>query len=175
MAINSYEELMAVVENRRKDTLVLEIDLGSEYSQEYEDAKKALKTAEGMAAIAGKAFLNDNIDTLKARVAELKPEGAPVWLKYTRLGVIEWAALVKTGGELDAIGQYEKVLKKTFVGIFNAADAEEALSDDPRLVSSKGDLGILTGGALQAVVQAFMAWQNSGGDVVIRPTKSGRA
>ena len=175
MSLNNYEDLMKAVETRRKDQLSLEVDLGSEYSQEYEDAKKALTTAEGMAAIAGgQKFLSDNIETLKAKVASLKPEGAPVWLKYSRLSLIEWAALVKTGGELTPVDQYEKVLKKTFIGVFNDPDAAEPLSDDPRLASSKGDLGILTGGAMQNVVQAFMSWQNSGGDVTIRPTKSGR-
>lgn len=52
--------------------------------------------------------------------------------------------------------------------------APEPLSTDARLLSSKGIDGILPGGALASVVQNFMAWQNSGGDVTIRPTKSGR-
>lgn len=175
MSFNSYEDLMKAVEDRRKDFLVLEVDLGSEYSQEYEDAKKSLETAKGLNMIAsGQKFLNDNIETLEKQVEDLRPTGEPVWLKYSRLSLIEWAALVKSGGEMTPVEQYEKVLKKTFVGVYGTADVDVALSDDPRLVSSKGDLGILTGGAMQSVVKAFMSWQNSGGDVTIRPTKSGR-
>ena len=85
--------------------------------------------------------------------------------------------LVKQQG-LTPIDQYEKVLPKTFVGVYGQ-DPEEnenvvPLSSDPGLLSSKGGKGILPGGALHLVVQAFMSWQNSGGDVSIRPTKSGR-
>lgn len=171
---SSYEELMQAVETRRKDVLTLEVDLGSEYSQEYEDAKKELAQAEALKKLSGdQQFLNDNLETLKARVAELKPEAAPIWVKFKRLDLLEWAALVKTQG-LTPIDQYEKCLKKTFIGVFGSEDSEEPLSDDPRLLSTKGDMGILPGGAMNSVVNAFMSWQNSGGEVSIRPTKSGR-
>ena len=170
---NSYEELQAAVEKRRNDALVLEIDLGSEYSPEYEAAKKELAKAEAMRSIAGdQQFLNDNVAALEASVAELKPEAKPVWVKYKRLSLIAWAALVKTQG-LTPIDQYEKVLRDTFTGVYADSDAEHLLSDDHRLMSTKGDMGILPGGAMQSVVNAFMSWQNSGGDVTIRPTKSG--
>ena len=171
---NSYEELMQAVEKRRKDELVLEVDLGSEFSQEYEDAKKDLAQSVALKKLAGEQqFLNDNMAALETRVAELKPESKPVWVKFKRLDLLEWASLVKTQG-LTPIDQYEKVLNKTFIGVFGSEDAEEPLSDDPRLMSTKGDLGILPGGAMNSVVSAFMAWQNSGGEVTIRPTKSGQ-
>jgi hypothetical protein len=93
---------------------------------------------------------------------------------------------MKQGG-LDAVDQYEKVLPKTFIGVFGSDpvrpddlpveaewEAPKPLSTDGSLVSSKGVNGILPGGALHSVVQNFMAWQNSGGEVSIRPTKSGR-
>lgn len=172
---SSYEDLMQTVEERRNDILTLEIDLGAAYSPEYEEAKKSLAQAEGLAKLGDTKFLSDNVDTMKANVAALKPQGKPVWIKYKRLAVMEWAALVKSAGNLNAFEQYEKVLKKTFVGVFGTEDAETPLSDDPRLLSTKGDMGILPGGAMQGVVQAFMSWQNSGGEVSIRPTKSGRA
>ena len=171
---NSYEELQAAVEKRRNDTLILEIDLGSEFSPEYEDAKKELAKAEALRSLAGEQqFLNDNVAALEVRVAELKPESKPVWVQYRRLDLIAWAALVKTQG-LTPIDQYEKCLEKTFVGVFGDEDVTVMLSDDKRLMSTKGDLGILPGGAMQSVVNSFMSWQNSGGDVTIRPTKSGR-
>lgn len=171
---NSYEELLQAVQERRQDHLVLEIDLGNTYSQEHEDAKKELAQAKAMKTLAGnQEFLTDNIAGLQARVEETKPEPAPVWVKFSRLDLMEWAVLVKQQG-LTPIDQYEKVLNKTFVGVYNAPDAEEPLSDDPRLMSTKGDLGILPGGAMHSVVQTFMSWQNSGGDVSIRPTKSGQ-
>ena len=54
-------------------------------------------------------------------------------------------------------------------------EAPEPLTTDSLSVSSKGgSKSILPGGALHSVVQNFMAWQNSGGEVSIRPTKSGR-
>lgn len=171
---NSYEDLMAAVNNRRADLLVLEVDMGAAYSQEHEDAKKELAKAEALKSIAGnQQFLSDNIDALSARVAETKPDTMPVWIKFKRLDLMEWAVLMKQQGK-QPMDQYEQVLNKTFVGVFNSPDAVEPLSDDPRLLSSQGDLGILPGGAMHSVVQAFMAWQNSGGEVSIRPTKSGQ-
>lgn len=170
---NSYEELMSAVENRRKDELILEVDLGSQYSQDYEDAKKELAQAKGLKTLTGnQEFLSDSMKSLEERVEELKPSSKPIWVKFTRLTLNEWAALTKTTG-LTPIDQYEKVLNKTFIGVFNDPDSEEPLSDDSRLLSSKGDKGILPGGALHQVVQAYMAWQNSGGDVSIHPMKSG--
>lgn len=171
---SSYEELMQAVEDRRKDELVLEIDMGSEYSQEYEDAKKELAQSKAIKKLAGdQQFLNDNLTALENRVAELKPVAKPVWVKFGRLSLLEWAALVKAQG-LTPIDQYEKALAKTFIGVFSSEDAAEPLTDDYRLLSTKGDMGILPGGAMNSVVQAFMSWQNSGGEVSIRPTKSGR-
>ena len=173
---NSYEELMQTVEERRKDVLTLEIDLGSQYSQEYEDAKRELQQAKALKSLAGnQPFLADNEAALEARVAELKPEGRPVWIRYQRLSLAEWSVLVKQAN-LTPIEQYEKVLPKTFVGVWgqDPDTGAEPLSTDGALLSSKGDKGILPGGALHQVVQAFMAWQNSGGEVSIRPTKSGQ-
>lgn len=172
---NSYEELMQAVSDRRKDQLVLEVDLGAEYSQEHEEAKKALATAKGLKSLAGEQqFINDNIASLEQRVADTKPATKPVWIRYKRLDLMEWAALMKQQG-ISAMDQYEKVLNKTFIGVYNGPEEDSTLlSDDPRLLSSQGDQGILPGGAMHSVIQAFMTWQNSGGDVTIRPTKSGQ-
>lgn len=181
MAFNSYEELKAAVETRRNDILTLEIDLGGEYSTEHEEAKKELQQAKAMKTVmGGQGFLSDNLDALEQRVAETKPETNSVWVQYRRLDLGQWALLVKQAN-LTPIDQYEKVLPQTFVGVYGqdplevTADGEPvvALSNDGSLLSSKGVNGILPGGALHQVVQSFMAWQNSGGDVSIRPTKSG--
>jgi len=179
MAFNSYEELKAAVEARRKSVLTLEVDLGGTYSQEHEDAKQELQTAKAMRTLAGgQGFLGDNIADLEQRVADTRPETNSVWVQYRQLDLNEWAALVKQQG-LSPIEQYEKVLPKTFIGVYGqdpteSEDAIEPLSTDGALLSSKGNQGILPGGALHQVVQAFMSWQNSGGEVTIRPTKSGR-
>ncbi|QFG04685.1 tail assembly chaperone [Microbacterium phage ChickenKing] len=176
MSFNSYEELMQAVEERRKDTLTLEVDMGATYSQEHEDAKRELAQAKGLKMLTGnQEFLADNLDALEARVAETKPEAKSVWVRFNRLSLGEWSALLKMAG-IQPIDQYEKVLPKTFVGVYGQDPDEEGvepLSTDPALLSSKGDKGILPGGMLHQVVQAFMAWQNSSGDVTIRPTKSG--
>jgi hypothetical protein len=182
---NSYEELKAAVEKRRADVLTLEVDLGNEYSQAHEDAKKELAQAKAMKTMMGGAgFLGDDLEALESRVAETKPEAHSVFIQYRRLELGEWAALVSQAN-LTPIDQYEKVLPKTFIGVYGtdpvAPDdageewvSPEPLSTDGALLSTKGNQGILPGGALNSVVQNFMAWQNSGGDVTIRPTKSGR-
>lgn len=181
MAFNSYEELMAAVADRRQAVLTLEIDLGGRFSQEHEDAKKELQQAKAMKTVlGGQGFLADNLEALEARVAETKPETESVWVQFKKLDLAEWALLVKQAN-LTPIDQYEKVLPKTFIGVYGSDPVDfagevgpEPLSTDPALLSSKGDKGILPGGALHQVVQSFMQWQNSGGDVTIRPTKSGR-
>ena len=91
----------------------------------------------------------------------------------------------KSGG-MDPIGQYERVLPKVFVGVYgqDPSPAEEdkpegwtppePLTTDARSVSSRDEeLCLLPGGSLGSVINTFMAWQNSGGDVNIRPTRSG--
>ncbi|QBZ73208.1 tail assembly chaperone [Microbacterium phage Theresita] len=177
MSFNSYEELMAAVEERRTDTLTLEVDLGGAYSQEHEEAKKEYAQAKALKTLTGnQEFLADNLAALEARVEETKPVSRSVWIRYSRLRLGEWAMLVKQSG-LTPVDQYEKVLPKTFVGVYGQDPSEfevEPLSTDAALLSSKGDKGILPGGALHSVIQTFMAWQNSGGEVSIRPTKSGR-
>ena len=182
MAFNSYEELRAAVEERRNDVLTLEVDLGGTYSQEHEDAKKELAQAKAMKTVlGGQNFLGDNLEALEARVAETKPEANSVWVRYSRLDLGEWALLVKQAN-LTPIEQYERVLPKTFIGVWGQdptpdeeGRAPGPLSEDAALLSSRGGAkSILPGGALHQVVQAFMAWQNSGGEVSIRPTRSGR-
>lgn len=184
MAFNSYEELKAAVEERRKEVLTLEVDLGTAYSPEYETAKQELQQARAMKSVTGGGFLGDPVAALEQRVAELKPEPNSVWIQYSKLDLGEWALLMKQAGG-QPIDQYEKVLIKTFIGVYgqDPVEPEDAtedweaplpLSTDARLLSSKGNDGILPGGALHSVVQNFMSWQNSGGDVTIRPTKSGR-
>lgn len=189
MTFNSYEELAAAVEKRRAEILTLEVDLGSDYSPEYEQAKAELQQAKAMKMATGGGFLGDNIGPLEARVAELKPEAQTIWVQYSKLSLGEWRSLLKQAGA-DAFDQYERVLPKTFKGLFGSDPVKpddwaeqhpgedwvkpEPLTTDARSVSSKGDDGILPGGSLSSVVQNFIAWQNSGGDVNIRPTKSGR-
>lgn len=188
MTFNSIEELMATVEERRKDILTLEVDLGSTFSEEHEQAKRDLQQAKAMKTVVGGGFLGgDNIVQLEERVASTKPAAKAVWIQYKKLDLGEWSMLVKQTG-LTPIDQYEKVLIKTFVAVYGQDpiqpddwdETEEwvpptPLSTDAALLSSKGTKGILPGGALHSVVQNFMAWQNSGGDVTIRPTRSGRA
>lgn len=188
MAFNSYEELQAAVAKRRSEILTLEVDLGTDYSPEYEAAKAELAQAKAMKQVISVDFLGgDNIAPLEARVAELKPEPNSVWIQFKKLDLGEWATLLKQAGG-NSIDQYEKVLPKTFVAVYGVDpvkpedfpedevwEAPEPLSTEARLLSSKGNDGILPGGALNSVIQNFMAWQNSGGDVTIRPTKSGLA
>jgi len=189
MVFASYEELRAAVAKRRAEILTLEVDLGTDYSPEYEAAKAELQQAKAMKLATGGGFLGDNIAPLEARVAELKPEPQNVFIQFKKLDLGEWATLLKQAGG-NSIDQYEKVLPKTFVGVYgqdpvkpedwDETHPDEAwvdvkpLSTEARLLSSKGNDGILPGGALNSVIQNFMAWQNSGGDVTIRPTKSGR-
>jgi hypothetical protein len=188
MTFATYEELKAAVAKRRSEILTLEVDLGTDYSPEYEEAKTELAQAKAMKMATGGGFLGDNIGPLEARVAALKPTPNSVWVQYRKLDLGEWAALLKTTG-LGMIDQYEKVLPKTFVGVYGQDPvkpddwdtehpdeewvAPEPLSTSGALLSSKGNEGILPGGALNSVIQNFMAWQNSGGDVTIRPTRSG--
>jgi hypothetical protein len=182
MPFSSYDELKAAVEQRRKAILTLEVDLGGNYSQEHEDAKKELAQAKAMKTVmGGQGFLSDNLDALEQRVADTKPESNSVWVQYRQLDLVEWAALIKQTG-LGPVEQYEKVLPQTFIGVYGSDPTEapegetvEPLSTDGALLSSRGNQGILPGGALHQVVNAFMSWQNSGGDVSIRPTKSGLA
>lgn len=180
MAFNSYEELAAAVESRRKSVLTLEVGMGGAYSVEHEDAKKELAQAKAMKSVlGGQGFLGDNLAELEARVAETKPESNSVWIQYRQLDLVEWGLLVKQTN-LTPIDQYEKVLPKTFIAVYGEDPTEagpdevvEPLSTDAALLSSRGTKGILPGGSLHLVVQAFMSWQNSGGEVSIRPMRSG--
>lgn len=177
--VNTYEELMSLVEERRKDRLVLQVDVGAAYSQEHEDAKRELEEAKAFKKIAGdQSFLADNMEELIAKVEATRPEPICVWLVYNKLDLKSWSMLVKQSrnGNLTPMEQYEKVLAKTFVGIFNdpAADEEHLISNDHKLVSVENDKGILNGGMMAEVVGAFVAWQNSGGEVSVHPTKSGQ-
>lgn len=184
MAFNSLEELKAAVEERRQATLTLEVDLGGTFSEEHEAAKKAFAEAKGMQMLTGNQFMNDNLAVLEQRVADTKPETPSIWVRFKKLDLAEWAAMMKqvAGNQID---QYERVLPKTFVGVFGEDPdpdekpegwvAPEPLTTDARSVSTRsGAEALLPGGALASVIQNFMAWQNSGGDVTIRPTKSGR-
>lgn len=189
MVFATYEDLAAAVEKRREEILTLEVDLGADYSPEYEAAKQELAQAKAMKLATG-AFLGDPIAGIEARVAALKPEPRSVFLQFSKLKLGEWRTLLKQAGA-DSIDQYEKVLGQTFKGLYGQDPVKpddwdelhpgedwvkpDVLSEDPRLVSTLGDDGILPGGSLSSVVQNFIAWQNSGGDVTIRPTKSGHA
>ncbi|QZD98604.1 tail assembly chaperone [Microbacterium phage Jemerald] len=193
MVFNNLEELKAAVEDRRQAVLTLEIDLGGAYSEEHERAKADLAKAEGIALLlqqgGGGSFLNgDNtqLDKLRQRVAETKPETPSIWVQFKKLDLEEWRNITKRVS-LDQIEQYEQVLGKTFIGLYGEdpapADEDkpegwvkpEPLTTNPLSVSSRGGAeSLLPGGSLASVVQNFMVWQNSGGDVTIRPTKSGR-
>lgn len=188
MAFNSYEELMAAVEDRRKAILTLEVDLGGAFSPEHEDAKKELMQAKMMRTVVGGSFLGgDNLSELEQRVADTRPDPNVIYIQFEKLELDEWRSIITTAG-LSAVDQYEKVLGKTFIGLYGSDpvkpedfDPEEVwvkpepLTTDPLSVSSRGGAkAVLPGGALNSVVQNFMVWQNSGGDVSIRPTKSGR-
>lgn len=186
MAFNSYEELKAAVDSRRSAVLTMEVEIGSKYSQEYEDAKKELAQAKGMQAVLGGVpFLGDtNLEEFEAKVARLKPEAEVVYVQYRQLDLAAWGAMIRKPN-MTPLDQYESVLVDTFIGVYGQ-DPEQVdefgnevevspLSTNAALVSSKGLDGILPGPLLHSVVQTFMAWQNSGGDVTIRPTKSGRA
>lgn len=172
--INSYEELLSVVEGRQQDRLVLEVDLGTTYSQEYEDAKKELQQAKTLKTVTGEQqFLSDNIDQLRAKVEELKPDSLSVWLAYKRLDLKTWSLLAKKSTNMTPFDQYEKVLEDTFLGIYNdpEAEPEHLLTDDYHTVSSESTKCLLSGSLVNSVVQSFMTWQNSGGNVTIHPTK----
>lgn len=190
MTFNSVEELYAAVEERRKDLLTLEIDLGGKYSPEHEAAKAELAQAKAMkSVIGGGGFLGDNTAELEQRVADTRPPQRLVWIQFEKLDLNEWRELMKQA-TANPIDQYERVLPKTFKGVFGTDPVEpddwdeaesgpfevpEPLTTDPLSVSSRGGAkSILPGGGLHSVVQTFMAWQNSGGEVSIRPTKSGR-
>lgn len=191
MVFNNLDELKAAVEDRRQAVLTLEIDLGGTYSAEHERAKEELAKAEGMALLlqqGGGTFLNggeSQIDRLRQRVADTKPETPSIWVQFKKLDLEEWRNITKRVS-LDQIEQYEQVLSKTFIGLFGEDPAPEEkpegwvppepLTTNPISVSSRGGAeALLPGGSLASVVQNFMVWQNSGGDVTIRPTKSGRA
>lgn len=191
MAFTNLEELKAAVEDRRQAVLTLEVDLGGTYSEEHEQAKEDLAKAEGMALLLqqnGGNFMGgeSQIDRLKLRVAETRPETPAIWVQFKKLPLGEWRAITKQMS-LDQFEQYERVLPGVFIGVFgeDPAPAEEdkpegwvkpePLTTDARSVSSRSEEEcLLPGGSLASVVQNFMVWQNAGGDVTIRPTKSGR-
>lgn len=184
MVFNSYEELLAAAKKRRAAVLTLEVDLGVEYSPEHEKAKQDYAEAKAMGQIF-QGLGGKNLEQLEQRVAETKPEPNNIWIQYKKLDLGEWTALMKSGG-MDPIGQYERVLPKVFVGVYGQDPAPdeadkpedwempEPLTTDARSVSSLAEEEcLLPGGSLGSVINTFIAWQNSGGDVNIRPTRSG--
>lgn len=176
--INSYEELLQVADKRREETLTIEVDMGAVYSQPHEDAKRELKQAEALQQLSGGegGFLSNNLDTLKQKVEETRPEPNLIWVRYKRLDLPTWSMLTRQAkANTSAIDQYEKVLEKVFVGIFNDPDSDTPLTEDHTLVSTSNAKSILPGGVLNSVINSFMQWQNSGGEVSIHPTSSGHA
>lgn len=171
--VESYEDLMNLVENRRNDHLIIEVSLGAPYSQEHEDAKAELQKAEAMRSIIGEeGFLSDDVSGLKKRVEDTKPEGESIWVKYKRLDLKLWTRLVSGLGAMKPIDQYVKVLPNTFEGVYSSPEAEDGslISDKASLVDPTSNDCILSGNMVMSLVGAFMGWQNSGGDVSIRPT-----
>lgn len=189
MAFNNLAELKAAVNKRRQSTVTIEVDLGVEYSPEHEEAKKDLQRAEVLTAVVktagnGNGFLSDNIQQLKDRVEATRPAANSVFVRFKRLSLERWAEINRTAG-VSAVDLYESLLPEAFVGLYGedpSPDVEpdgwvapEPLTTDWRAASFQDEEnGLLPGGALNPVIQAFMAWQNSGGEVTIRPTKSGR-
>ncbi|QXO14486.1 tail assembly chaperone [Microbacterium phage Jenos] len=188
MTFSSIEELMQAVEDRRQEILTLEVDLGAKYSPEFEAAKQELQQAKALSAVAG-GFLNDNIQALEDKVEALRPARKSIWVQYSKLELAEWGMLMKQTN-LTPLEQYEKVLPKVFLGLYgqdpvkpedwDETHDEEWVKPEPLLttgasVSSKGGpQAVVAGAQLHSLVSAFMSWQNSSGDVTIRPTKSGR-
>lgn len=174
MAINSYDDLVNLVEKRRQETLTLDIDLGSNYSPEYEKAKEELEQAKVLQKLTGtQQFMNDNVVELENKVTRLKPEPNIIHVKFRRLGLARWTAIMKKPVG-NAIDQFIKVLPETFIGIFTDLDEEaEPLSTDYKLVDPNDSKCVLPGGAIQPLIQSFMNWQNSGGEISFHPTKLG--
>lgn len=174
--VNTFEELMSLVEERQNDRLILEVDMGGGYSEEHQRAKEDLQKAEAMLMLRGDDFIGDTLAAQRARVEETRPESVSVWVAFGRIDLKSWSLLVKQGKNMQPIDQYEKALPKTFLGVYSRpeCDSNHLLSDDHRLVSSQDEKGILSGGVLNEVISAFMQWQNSGGEVTIHPTKSGQ-
>lgn len=173
---NTYEELLAHSDRRKDDVLTLEVDLGGVYSQEHEDAKEELQKMEALQMLTGESggFLSNNLPELRARVEATRPEQALVWLKFKRLPLKAWSALSKKQG-MTPIDQFEAALDDTFIGLFGSDEpGVEPLSINPDCLRLDSESAILPGAALHSVVQSFMSWQNAGGDVVIRPTRSGQ-
>lgn len=171
---NSYEELLEAAEQRRSGDLVIEVDVGSEYSPEYEKAKEELGQAQTLAKMTGGGFLADNQEELQERVDRLRPEPQLVWVKFRKLSTKDWSLLNKKM-KVSPIDQYEEVLASTFVGLYGTPDTDgDPLTTDPNSVSTKNGNGVFDGGTLNQVIQAFMTWQNSSGEINISPTKSGQ-
>lgn len=172
--INSYEELLEVANKRREETLTIEVDMGAVYSPEHEAAKKELRESKALMKLAGEnGFLSNDLDKLESRVAETKPTPNLIWVRYRRLDLATWSLLMKSKTKSTPFDQYEQVLPKVFEGIFNDPESEEPITSDHNLVSTVSAKSILSGGVLQSVIQAFMDWQNSGGEVSIHPMSSG--
>jgi hypothetical protein len=173
MAFANYEELKAAVEARRAETLTLEVDVATPFSQEHEDAKRELQEAKAMKAITGGGFLGDNVAALEERVASTRPASASIFLRYKKLDLVEWSNLMKKAG-LQPMDQYEETLPQTFVGLYGQhpdsgteEQPVEPFTTDPTVASSRHANGLLPGGALHGVVQTYLNWQNSGGEVTI--------
>lgn len=176
MTFNSYEELMAVVEDRRTDTLTLEVDISGGYSAEHEAAKKELMQAKALSALtAGQPFLSSNVEELEAKVEATRPPTKSVWLVFRRMPLNVWSSITKSS-TTDPLEQFDKVVKDTLIGIYgqDPDTGVEPLTTDHTLIQSNSSNSILPGGQLRNVINTFMSWQNSGGDVTIHPTKSGQ-
>ena len=161
----SFDELKKAVEERRQDTLTLELDMSGEYCQAYEDAKSDLQTAKLLKAATGVEFMGD---TTPEQIDGMRPNSQPVWLKFRRLPVAKWSLLVKSAQQMDALAQYESILPEIFLGVWGDPDADQPLTTDPKHVGTGKD-SVLSGSQLVQVMQAVLKWQNSGGDVVVNP------
>ena len=163
----TFEELKKAAAERRQDTLTLELDMSGEYCQEYEDAKTDLQASKLLSAATGVEFMGD---TTPEQIAGMRPNSQPVWLKFKRLPVAKWSLLVKSAQQMDALAQYENILPEIFLGIWGDPDADQPLTTEPKHVGTSKD-SVLSGSQLVQVVQAVLKWQNSGGDVVVNPTR----
>ena len=162
--ITSYEQLKGIIEERRQDILVLEVDISGAYSPEYEKAKQEVQQAQVISSLVGGDFLAPP----KSQLDSLKPVGDPIWLKFRRLPLQAWKSLTKRGN-INALDQYESILPDTFIGLYGDP-AGEPLTTDYHHVGT-GDESLLTGSMLMQVMQAMLQWQNSGGEISVNPQK----
>lgn len=168
MSVNSYEELLALVEERRQDTLTIAVDMGGEYSSEHEEAKQALQASKALRTLTGEdQFLSTSgLDSLQRQVDETRPPSVQIYIRFKKIPLSMWTALMSKN-QTNALQQFHEILPETFLGIWGDPDAENPLTSDWTSVDPMNDKCILPGGSIVQIIQTFMNWQNSGSDVTV--------